>query len=209
MKKLNLMASLLIMITALPALAATNDAPTTTTGQALFFWSFAALVLGGAVFVITRKNLISAVMGMVGTFLCIAVVYVMLFASFLAAIQVLVYAGAIMVLFVFVIMILNKPVDESLEPNSKFGIAIVGVSLAFIVYRLSTVLWAVNDIGQLAARKPAPGFGTTKEIGTVLFRDYLFPFEAVSLVLLTAVVGALAVARPGAKRVYKKEEVKQ
>src|SRR5690606_26167479 len=76
---------------------------------ALFFWFFAACTIGGGLFVITRRNPVTAVMGMVGTFVAIAGLYLMLYASFLAAIQVLVYAGAIMVLFVFVVMILNRP----------------------------------------------------------------------------------------------------
>src|SRR5690606_17287586 len=83
-----------------------------STAEAIFFWLFALATVGGAVFVITRRNLISAVMGMVGTFFGIAALYASLYAGFLAAIQVLVYAGAIMVLFVFVIMILNRQEDE-------------------------------------------------------------------------------------------------
>ncbi|MBA2538026.1 MAG: NADH-quinone oxidoreductase subunit J, partial [Deltaproteobacteria bacterium] len=86
-------------------------------GMALLFWGFAAATIGGALFVVTRRNLIAAVMGMVGSFLGISAVYMMLYAHFLSVVQMLVYAGAIMVLFVFVIMILNRPEDEPVAPS--------------------------------------------------------------------------------------------
>lgn len=170
---------------------------------AFLFWLFALMAVGGSVFVITRRNLVSAVMGMVGTFFAIAALYVMLYAHFLAAIQVLVYAGAIMVLFVFVVMILNRSEDEPWALHGLLGKGLAGVALAYLVFRLAGVLWDVKD---QAKALPAPGptvdgldFGSTRAIGEVLFTEYLFPFEAVSLVLLIAVVGAIAVARPNAK----------
>ena len=90
-------------------------------GMALLFWVFALASVAGALFVVTRKNLIAAVMGMVGSFLGIAAIYMMLYAQFLAVIQMLVYAGAIMVLFVFVVMILNRPEDEPVAPAGRAG----------------------------------------------------------------------------------------
>lgn len=179
-------------------------------GAALFFWLFALMVVGGSVFVITRRNLISAVMGMVGTFFAIAAVFTMLYAHFLSAIQVLVYAGAIMVLFVFVIMIMNKPEDHPWGRVGTFGnIAAVALVL-YLMVRMGTVLWNVPVEPRMVAPPPQVAishgtveemvdFGTTKAIGDSLFHEYLFPFEAVSLVLLIAVIGALAVARPHEK----------
>jgi NADH-quinone oxidoreductase subunit J len=176
---------------------------------ALFFWLFAAITLGGGIFVITRKNPITAIMGMVGTFFGIAGLYLMLYASFMAAIQVLVYAGAIMVLFVFVVMILNRPEEEPWSVQGLLGKALAGLALAYLVFRLGGVLWGIKDSAHavLAAPRPVyelvagdPGdFGSIRAVGNTLFREYLFPFEAVSLVLLVAVVGALAVARPHIK----------
>ena len=171
---------------------------------AMLFWAFAFLTLGGAVFVITRSNLVVAVMGMVGTFFCIAVLYAMLYAHFMAVIQVLVYAGAIMVLFVFVIMILNRAEPEPWALEGLFGKAVAGGALFYLFIRLSQVLWAVQESAP-AITKALDGIGMsggkyewggTRALGKVLFTDYLFPFEAVSLVLLVAVVGAVAVARP-------------
>lgn len=175
---------------------------------AFIFWLFALVIIAGSIFVITRSNLITAVMGMVGTFFAIACVYAMLYARFLTAMQVLVYAGAIMVLFVFVIMIINKPETEPWAVSHLVGKLVVMAALLYLVVRLALVMWGI-ETPEGAAGVPADvtlmsgetaGFGSTKALGHTLFRDYLFPFEAVSLVLLIAVVGAVAVARPHERR---------
>ena len=166
---------------------------------AVVFWIFALALVAGSVFVITRRNLVTAVMGLVGTFFTLAALYAILYASFLAAIQVLVYAGAIMVLFVFVIMILNKPEAEPWSTTGVPGKVITVGVLAYLLLRLVQVLWAVAAPDSAMAA-PAGDFGSTRAIGDVLFKSYLFPFEAVSLVLLIAVVGAIAVARPHHRR---------
>lgn len=168
-------------------------------GAALFFWLMAAASIAGSIFVITRRNMVTAVMGMVGTFFALAALYAMLYAHFLAAIQVLVYAGAIMVLFVFVVMVLNRPEQEPWALQGLAGKGLAGLALLYLVYRLATVLWTVKDQPHAAAQPITPGgfeFGSTKAVGKVLFTDYLFPFEAISIVLLVAVVGAIAIARP-------------
>ncbi len=182
-------------------------------GLALLFWVFAGICVGGAVFVITRKNLIAAVMGMVGTFLGVACVYMMLYAHFLSVVQMLVYAGAIMVLFVFVIMILNKPEDEPVAKGNRIGKAMGGIAIGYLVLRLATLLISVEPPNKdLAAAAPAPvkindvtgprggpeyaDWGGTKAVGMDLFTEGLFPFEAISILLLIAVVGAVAIARP-------------
>jgi len=168
---------------------------------AIMFWGFAALAVAGSLFVITRKNLISAVMGMVGTFFAIAALYMMLYASFLAIIQMLVYAGAIMVLFVFVIMILNKPEDEPYGAPGRFGKVLAGLAIAYLLFRIGSVLIHVEPPSTAMLEKPAVTangytWGSTAAVGWNLFTEYLFPFEAVSILLLMAVVGAIAVARP-------------
>ena len=167
--------------------------PQQSVTAAMMFWLFSAVIVGGALFVITRRNLIAAVMGMVGLFVGVAVVYVMLHAQFLAVMQVLVYAGAVMVLFVFVVMILNKPEDD---PWARTGYVGKGLSIGAIVYllvRICGVLYSVGPEGHEI--EPNEAFGSTQAVGHVLFTDYLFPFEAVSLVLLIAIVGAIAIVR--------------
>jgi NADH-quinone oxidoreductase subunit J len=171
-------------------------------GMALLFWTFAAASVGGALFVVTRRNLIAAVMGMVGSFLGISAVYMMLYAHFLSVVQMLVYAGAIMVLFVFVIMILNRPEDEPVAPSRRIGAVISGAAILYLVGRLVMIL--MNVVPPNAAKAiAAPGvtpeghdWGTVKAVGTDLFGPGLFPFEAISITLLVAVVGAIAIARP-------------
>src|SRR5262249_57738919 len=108
--------------------------------MALLFWLFALATVGGAIFVITRRNLIAAVMGVIGSFVGIAAVYMMLYASFLSVIQMLVYAGAIMVLFVFVIMILNRPEDDPVAPTGRAGQAIGAAAILYLVFRLAMLL---------------------------------------------------------------------
>ncbi len=161
--------------------------------EAAFFWLFAFVVVGGSIFVVTRRNLIAAVMGMVGLFIAVAAVYVMLHAQFLAAMQVLVYAGAIMVLFVFVVMILNRPEDDPWVRQGAIGKAIAIGGAGYLFVRIAQVLWSVGPQGH--ELQPNEMFGSTVAMGRVLFTEYLFPFEAVSLVLLIAVVGAIAIVR--------------
>jgi len=175
-------------------------------GMAILFWAFAAASIIGALFVVTRRNLIAAVMGMVGSFLGIAAIYMMLYASFLAVIQMLVYAGAIMVLFVFVIMILNRPEDEPVAPGGRAGQALAGVAILYLVFRLAMMLIHVELPNKAVAMMP-PGrvsvagnapedWGSVKAVGLDLFNGGLFPFEAISILLLVAVVGAIAIAKP-------------
>jgi NADH-quinone oxidoreductase subunit J len=178
-------------------------------GMALLFWAFAAAAIAGALFVITRRNLIAAVMGMVGSFLGIAAIYMMLFANFLAVVQMLVYAGAIMVLFVFVIMVLNRPEDEPVAPTGRAGGVIGGIAILYLVGRLVMLLIHVQipkamvAVATQAPKATAEGhdWGSVKAVGTDLFSPTsgLFPFEAISILLLVAVVGAIAIARPLSK----------
>ena len=171
-------------------------------GMAILFWIFALASVGGALFVVSRKNLIAAVMGMVGSFLGIAAIYMMLYAQFLAVIQMLVYAGAIMVLFVFVVMILNRPEDEPVAPAGRIGQGIGGIAILYLVGRLVLMLTQVqmpDPKVALAAPLVTPqghAWGSVGAVGTDLFGPGLFPFEAISILLLIAVVGAIAIARP-------------
>ncbi len=183
--------------------AAEEAAPGNSKIEALVFWFFSLLCVGGSIFVITRRNLIAATMGLVGTFFAIAAIYMMLFAHFIAAIQVLVYAGAIMVLFVFVVMILNREEDEPWALQGLFGKGIAVIALVYLLARVGQVLWKVKESAPQAldtiSKVNGYEFGTTRALGSTLFRSYLFAFEAVSILLLIAVVGAIAIARPREK----------
>jgi NADH-quinone oxidoreductase subunit J len=132
----------------------------------------------------------------------LAILYLLLGAEFIAAAQVIVYAGAIMVLFVFVIMILNRPEDEPVAPSRRIGAVVAGVAILYLVGRLIFMLMKVvppNAAKAIAAPGATPeghDWGTVKAVGTDLFGQGLFPFEAISITLLVAVVGAIAIARP-------------
>lgn len=164
-----------------------------SSAEIVAFWIFGALTLVGAALTVTRRNPVTAAISLVLTLFCIGGLYLVLHGTFLAAIQVLVYAGAIMVLFIFVVMAVARYDAE------EFGLArgvlpkVLGlVAIGLLADRLLRVLTAGNG--------PTPGpvadtFGDVRTIGQLLFSDYLFPFEALSLLLLVAIVGAVMVTR--------------
>jgi NADH-quinone oxidoreductase subunit J len=162
----------------------------------LAFFGFAALlVLVGGVATVAAKNPIRGAMGLLSTILGIAAMYLLLAAEFLAAIQVLVYAGAVVVLFLFVIMLLGPSATSGRDAKTAipryFG---AGVFLLTSAGALSVVLKLAQ--GGTSAFQPAPnGMGTVEHIGRELFTTHLVPFELSGALLLVAVVGAVAVAR--------------
>jgi NADH-quinone oxidoreductase subunit J len=161
------------------------------------FWLLAAFVTFFAVFTITRKNPVTAVMSLVATFFGLAGIYATLSAHFLAVLQVLVYAGAIMVLFIFVVMILNR---EEVSPLSFRPLRILGViASAYLLVKFGDVV----TVGIVPGPPPAVSevFGSVASVGDLLFRDFLYPFEAISLLLLVAIVGGVVVSRSHQKEV--------
>jgi len=165
-------------------------------GDQIVFWILAAMVLGFALFTITRKNPITAVMSLVASFFGLAGIYATLNAHFLAVLQVLVYAGAIMVLFIFVVMILNR---EEVTPLSFRPMRVLGV-LAGVYLFVKFVDVAVSmPLG--APPAPSETFGTVASVGDLLFRDFLYPFEAISVLLLVAIIGGVVISRSHQKEV--------
>ena len=182
-----------------PAVAAAEPAATapSSTGALVMFWLLAGLTVGGALVTISRRNAISAVMALVATFFGLAAMYAMLSAHFLAAIQILVYAGAIMTLFVFVVMVLNR--DEA-EPWALRGVLTKALGIAAIVYfTVKSGAFLFADV-PAKVEPPPPEWGGVASVGELLFTQYLFPFEALSLMLLIAVIGAVVVARTPKKQ---------
>ena len=163
------------------------------TAPMVFFWIFASLAVLGAIATITRRNPVVAVVCLVGTFFALAVDFLLLYAQFLAVIQVMVYAGAIMVLFVFVVMVVSRAESEPLYRVSGPLTKVIALgAIAFLVVRGWT---ALSTYRPTHITPPSPDFGTVGAVGHILLGDYLFPFEAISILLLVAVVGALVVAR--------------
>lgn len=161
-------------------------------GPTFWFVVIAALTVAGAISTITRRNNIAAVMSLVATFFGLAAIYAMLSAQFIAVLQVLVYAGAIMTLFVFVIMVLNR--DEA-EPWAWSGWGSKALGIFALVYLTTRIAYHVMTVTPAHPGAPPLEFGTVEQVGQILFTDYLFVFEAVSVLLLIAVIAAVVVAR--------------
>jgi len=159
----------------------------------ILFFAFGLLAVAGAVMLILAREPIHSALALILVMICLAVLYLLLGAEFIAAVQIIVYAGAIMVLFVFVIMLLNMGVEERTN-FSRF--AYVGVVAAFVLL-LEIGHWMYHSaIGAAIANgaEPATAFSTI-DLSTLLFRSYLFPFEATSILILIAILGALVLAR--------------
>ena len=157
------------------------------------FWIFAVPLIASAAGVVVARNPVNAAMSLVAAFFFLAGIYVLLTAHLLAFLQVLVYAGAIMVLFLFVIMLLTTG-DENYARARVKAMQVAGVFGAAGV--MAVVIRAVQHLGPLPMRQVASDFGTVKAVGRILYTQYLLPFEATSLLLLVAIVGAVVVAKP-------------
>jgi len=153
-------------------------------------------IVGMSIFCMTRRNPVTAVMSLVGTFFGVAALYTTLSAHFLAVLQVLVYAGAIMVLFIFVVMILNRE-ESTLVSLRGLPTRLLGVAAG--AYLLLVFFSIVIPETAVAPPSVPDSFGTVGSVGAVLFREFLFPFEAISLLLLVAVVGGVVVSRSARK----------
>jgi NADH-quinone oxidoreductase subunit J len=171
----------------------TSTGASPDTAPIVLFWIFASLAVLGALATITRRNPVVAVVCLVGTFFALAVDFLLLYAQFLAVIQVMVYAGAIMVLFVFVVMVVSRAESEPLWRVTGPVTKVLG--LGAIVYLVVRGWTALAGYRPTHVAPPSGDFGTTSGVGRVLLGDFLFPFEAISILLLVAVVGALVVAR--------------
>jgi NADH-quinone oxidoreductase subunit J len=160
-----------------------------------FFGLCALLVLVGGVVTVGAKNPIRGAMGLLVTIVGIAGMYLLLSAEFLAAIQILVYAGAVVVLFLFVIMLLGPSATSGKDARS--AIPRYGAAGVFLATGISAVALLANSgtPGVTAFTRAPPGLGTIEGIGRELFTRNLVPFELSGALLLVAVVGAVAIAR--------------
>lgn len=158
------------------------------------FLGLAAVAVSAAIAMLVSRNAVYSALFLVLVFLTIAVLFLLLSAAFIAMVQVAVYAGAIMVLFLFVIMLLGTENVES-EPGHRwqFAVALVlsyALILQFVIVALVLPTEAAGDFAEVTE-----GFGSPASVGTLLFNEYLIPFEVTSLLLLAAMVGAIVLAR--------------
>jgi NADH-quinone oxidoreductase subunit J len=162
--------------------------------ETVFFIILAVVAIFSGLMVILKKNPISSVLFLVLTLFCTAALYVMLLAPFIAAVQIIVYAGAIMVLFVFVIMLLNlNRIEEGGTPILKiFGVVVAGLLLVITAVVLRSVAIPA-DSGFL--RQAQAEFGSVESVGRSLFTTYLLPFEIAGFLLLAAIIGAVVLAK--------------
>jgi len=162
---------------------------------AALFILFAGLAIGCAISMVAQRNPLYSAISLIGVFISLACLYVTLSAPFIAAVQVIVYAGAIMVLVVFVIMLLNVEEQErqmrlrSLIPIAVMLAAILFAETAFIIYFVQA--------SPMTPTRNVSDVGLTASIGGGLFTTYLLPFEITSILLLMAIVGAMTLARTG------------
>jgi NADH-quinone oxidoreductase subunit J len=160
----------------------------------ILFWFLSLLAVGGAILVVASKNPVHSILYLIITFFAISGHYVLLNAQFLAIVNIIVYAGAIMVLFLFVVMLMNLNADS--EPPQKnrlllYSGAIAGCSLLLVLVaalkQSTTTLQSVQMGGG--------DVGLIKNLGMSLFSDYVFPFEISSVLFLSAMIGAVVISK--------------
>jgi len=156
---------------------------------------FAVLAVISALIMITRRSPISSALFLVVNFFCVSVMYLMLRAQFIAIIQVLVYAGAIMVMFLFVIMLLNLQDESKLTENITYK-KLSAVILALLLFSSLAITSFFAFTGKFKTMSPgAEAQGTIEFVGKQLYTIYSFPFELVTFILLAAIVGAIVLAQ--------------
>jgi NADH-quinone oxidoreductase subunit J len=159
----------------------------------ILFLIFAVFCLAGAINLLVQTHPINSALSLIVVMTSLAVLYLLLGAEFLAAAQVIVYAGAIMVLFTFVVMLLNAGREER-TLGSRAATVIGFPAVVVLLGVVATVILHTPGLGTAAMRE---GITTTQELSTVLFTKLLLPFEVTSVLILVAILGAVALARPG------------
>jgi NADH-quinone oxidoreductase subunit J len=161
----------------------------------VFFYVFAVLSVILALMVVTRRKAIHSAIFLILTFICFAATYVIMNAELLAAIQVLVYAGGVVGLIIFVIMLVKAEEDEVKQSHGQGIIALfIGLLLAVEVAFIVLGSLCASSTGALAQKMASAG-GNTEALGVVLYTKYLFPFEVASVLLLAAMIGAITLAK--------------
>jgi NADH-quinone oxidoreductase subunit J len=168
-------------------------------GSELLFYVFAAIAVVASALVVGQRSPIYSVMLLIASFLALAGLYVLLDAPFLAVIQIVIYAGAILVLFLFVVMLLNAPKDGPHLEKTTSGPRRLGIVLAAaLVVELGWALWQaymVRGPEDVASPQDAATLMSVREIGRVLYSNYVLAFEVTSLLILVAMVGAVILAK--------------
>ena len=163
----------------------------------VMFYIFAVMVLGGGILTITRRNAVHSAISLIVSLLGVAGLYLLQKAEFLFAVQIVLYVGGIMVLFLFVIMLVN--LDQAAKErqfNQQWMVALIAVAL--VGAQVGYFVWKGKDAFKIADAAPpaaSAALGNTEMIANTLFTEYLLPFEIASLLLLVAVVGSVVMAK--------------
>ena len=163
--------------------------------ETAFFFFVAGLAVASGLIMITRVNPVKSVLFLIVNFFCLAVLYLTLHAQFIAVIQIIVYAGAIMVLFLFVIMLLNLGADSGGREKAGMrklpAVALAAAVMVEILMGVGFLRWQTPA----AQSERAAAMGTVEFIGNALYTDYLLPFEITSVLLLASMVGVIVLAK--------------
>ena len=170
--------------------------------EAVVFYLLAGLAIVASALVIGQRNPMYSVLFLIVSFAALAGLYIQLDAPFVAVAQIIIYAGAIMVLFLFVVMLLNAPKEDAAEwdqshPLRRPGIARFGAALACVlILQLAYALMRVNELeAPVGSQTGAATVSSVRELGRVLFDRHAFAFEATSVLILVALIGAVVLAR--------------
>lgn len=159
----------------------------------ILFWALSALALASAIMVVASKNPVHSILSLIAVFFAISGHYILLNAQFLAIVNIIVYAGAIMVLFLFVVMLMNLNAES--EPKKsrllQFAGLISGGCLFLVLISAITKSSSAGNMVQMGSGNS----GLIKELGRVLFSDYVIPFEISSILFLSAMIGAVIVGK--------------
>jgi len=160
----------------------------------VFFYGLSLSAIAFAIAVITRKNAVHAALSLIGTLVSLAGLYLMLYAPFVAAVQIVLYAGGIMVLFLFVIMLVNLDQNiREIQFNKQWLVGLIAAlalgALLLFVIRQGHAIFPLDQVATL------PEDQNTQQIGLALYGPYMLPFEIASLLLLVAIVGAVVMAK--------------
>jgi len=162
------------------------------TPQLAIFFVLAALAVFGALNLILQKHPIHSALSLIVVMIALAGLYLLMGAEFVAAVQIIVYGGAIMVLFIFVIMLLNAGVEEHTSVSKLAGT--VGVPLAVVLLGfIAVAIWHSSESAQAGLQSGT--LANTRDISTMLFKDFVYPFELTSFLILVAILGAIVLAQ--------------
>ena len=166
----------------------------------ILFYAFAALAVVTSLLVVAQSNPVYSVLLLIGSFMALAGLYVLLSAPFAAVIQIIVYAGAIMVLFLFTVMLLNVPREDAAEWDQAhplyrpMAVRLGGALALLMALELGWALSRTPGLGGGVA-DGHPAVSSVAELGRVLFTDYMFAFEVTSILIIVAMVGAVVLAK--------------